>query len=141
MTSLPLRVVMDTSVLISAFRSRQGASHAFLSAALAEEFALVASTPLLLEYEAVLLRSEHRAAAAAASAAFLEMLIPHLQFVNIYYRYRPQLIDAGDEHVLEAAINANARWIVTFNARHFLPAASNFGIQVVTPGAMINNRR
>ncbi|WP_429643066.1 PIN domain-containing protein [Skermanella aerolata] len=48
------------------------------------------------------------------------------------YLWRPQLGDVADEMVLETAINGRADCIVTFNQRHFIPAA-RFGIDVVFP--------
>jgi hypothetical protein len=36
--------------------------------------------------------------------------------------------------VLECAINSGARGIVTFNRQDFLPAALQFGLEVVQPG-------
>jgi predicted nucleic acid-binding protein len=52
----------------------------------------------------------------------------------------PQLQDANDEMVLEAAINGRADAIVTHNVRDFLPAAHHFGIEVLTPGRIIKER-
>jgi predicted nucleic acid-binding protein len=59
---------------------------------------------------------------------------------KIYFQWRPQLRDADDELVLEAAINGLADALVTHNVRDFLPAANNFGIQVITPGHIIKER-
>ncbi len=42
--------------------------------------------------------------------------------------------------VLESAINGYAYAIVTHNVRDFMPAAATFGIQVLTPGAIIRER-
>ncbi len=53
-----MRLVLDTDVLVAAFRSERGASRQLLIAALDERFVLLASTALWLEYEAVLTRPE-----------------------------------------------------------------------------------
>ena len=60
--------------------------------------------------------------------------------VPIRYRFRPQLRDSDDELVLEAAINGSADAIVTHNLRDFLPAATLFGIEVLTPGSILKER-
>ncbi len=57
-----------------------------------------------------------------------------------YYQYRPQLSDPDDERVLDAAISGHAQAIVTHNTSDFLPAAADFGIQVVTPASILQER-
>jgi predicted nucleic acid-binding protein len=49
-----MRLVLDTDVLVAAFRSERGASRELLIGALDERYVLLASTALWLEYEAVL---------------------------------------------------------------------------------------
>lgn len=55
----PVRVVLDTNVLVAAARSRQGASFALLSSIPAPEFQPCLSVSLYAEWQAVLARSEH----------------------------------------------------------------------------------
>jgi predicted nucleic acid-binding protein len=52
-----MRLVLDTDVLVAAFRSERGASRELLIAALDTRFVLLASTAVWLEYEAVLTRT------------------------------------------------------------------------------------
>jgi hypothetical protein len=54
--------LLDTDVLVAAFRSDTGASRQVLEAARARRFDLLLSVPLMLEYESVLTRPEHLAA-------------------------------------------------------------------------------
>ena len=54
-----LRLVLDTDVLVAALRSDQGASRRLLIGALDRAFEVLASVPLIIEYEAVLTRPEH----------------------------------------------------------------------------------
>jgi hypothetical protein len=42
--------------------------------------------------------------------------------------------------VLEAALNGQAQAIVTHNIRDFSPVASRFGIEVLTPGRILQER-
>ena len=53
-----MRIVFDTNVLVSALRSRRGASFALLQRVGGPEFELALSVPLVLEYEDVLLRRQ-----------------------------------------------------------------------------------
>ena len=96
---------------------------------------MLASVALFLEYEAVLTRAEHLLASGttrAQVAGFLDFLTGLVKPVKFHYLWRPQLGDVADEMVLETAINGRADAIVTFNARHFGPAA-RFGIEVIRP--------
>jgi len=47
------------------------------------------------------------------------------------------LIDPNDEMVLECAINASAKAIVTFNVCDFLPEATQFQIDIIQPGELL----
>jgi predicted nucleic acid-binding protein len=60
--------------------------------------------------------------------------------VKVHFQWKPQLRDPNDEMVLEAAINGFAEVLVTHNVRDFLPSASKFGIEVMTPGSIIRER-
>jgi putative PIN family toxin of toxin-antitoxin system len=130
-----VRAVIDTNVLVSARRSRTGASNALLRAVDAGALVMIASVPLFFEYEAVLTRPEHLAALGLTErtvAAFLDYLAGIVEPVRLSYLWRPQLDDAADEMVLETAINGSADTIVTFNIRHF-GAAHRFGISLLRP--------
>lgn len=52
---------------------------------------------------------------------------------------RPQLHDPADELVLEAAVNASAQALLTFNLKHFTVAAEKFRLQVVQPGTFLRS--
>jgi hypothetical protein len=47
--------------------------------------------------------------------------------------WRPQLSDAGDELVFEAAVNGRADALVTYNIRHFAAASVRFGLRIMRP--------
>ena len=97
---------------------------------------LACCTPaLFLEYESVLKRSEHLLAAGLLAGdidAILAELASLIVPVTTHYQWRPQLRDPADEMVLEAAANATASAIITYNVKDFLPA-SQFGIRVLNP--------
>jgi putative PIN family toxin of toxin-antitoxin system len=135
------RVVLDTNVLVAAGRSRNGASFALFQALRANRFALLASVPLFLEYEAVLKRPEHLAVGNRSEAmvdAFLDALTLRVEPVHLFYLWRPQLRDAADEMVLETALNGQADALVTFNVDDFT-AARRFALPVLTPHRFCSN--
>lgn len=43
------------------------------------------------------------------------------------------LSDPSDDLVLETAVNGQADVLVTFNRRHFEPAAGRFGLEILAP--------
>lgn len=132
-----MRFVLDTSVLVAAIRSPSGASRFLLDAALNNQFEILISAALVLEYEAVLTRSEHLSVGMLTVGEVNELLDAICRVaiqVPIRFRWRPQLLDPDDEMVLETAINGEAQAIVTFNRAHFAMAASHFGLRVFVPG-------
>jgi predicted nucleic acid-binding protein len=91
---------------------------------------------MVIEYEAVCQREENREAAGLTETEvdqFLDALVALLEPVEIFYLWRPQLRDADDEMVLEAAINGRADIIVSFNVRDYGRATARFGIEVIRP--------
>ena len=139
-----MRLVLDTDVLVAAFRSERGASRELLIAALDERFVLLASTALSLEYEAVLTRpSQLKAMRLSATEArdVLAALAVIAEPVPIHFLWRPVLADAEDEHVLDLAMNGRADMLVTFNQDDFAEASKTFHIQVVTPAAALRRLR
>ena len=89
----------------------------------------------MLEYEAVLTRPEHLAAASVVDdvTALLDAVALVAKPVRIHFRWRPLLKDPDDEMVFETAINGKADAIVTFNTRDFGAATDRFGIMTLTP--------
>ena len=127
---------VDTNVLVSALRSSTGFSRKLVVEVLHGRVAAAVSVPLFIEYEDVLSRPVHLKAfrlKVADISAFLDGLAGVLKPVDIAYLWRPQLKDPADEMVLEAAANAPASHIVTWNVKDFAPAAHLFEIAVVTP--------
>jgi len=57
--------------------------------------------------------------------------------VDTRFLWRPQRRDPGDELVLEAAVNARADAIATFNRCDFRPAADRFGVEILLPSEAI----
>lgn len=131
-----MRLVLDTDVLVAALRSDRGASRQLLIGALDRRFEVIASVPLIIEYEAVLTRPEQLAVSGLTAEevndvldAFVKVSTP----IRLRFLWRPRLKDPADEMVLETAVNGAADWLVTFNLRHLAQAASEFGIRAGRP--------
>jgi len=130
------RVVLDTSIVVAALRSRSGAANAVLRLVAQRRLVALATPPLFLEYEDVLKRPEQALAhnlRTEAVDAFLAELAALTEPVETHFQWRPQVRDPNDEMVLEAAINGRADALVTFNTSDFGAAGERFGISIVRP--------
>jgi len=136
--------VLDTDVMVAAFRSSAGASRQLLLLALQHEFILLLSVPLLLEYEAVLTRPEQLSRSgltATEVGRVLDDLAAVGKPVHLAFRWRPQLTDPDDDMVLETAINGGGKAIVTFNQHDFAKASQRFACAIWTPAEALLNIR
>jgi putative PIN family toxin of toxin-antitoxin system len=130
------RVVLDTSVIVAALRTRHGAANGVLRLVADGRLVLLATPPLFLEYEDVLGRPEHRLVHGLTPEAiedFLAELAALVEPVDIHFQWRPQVRDPSDEMVLEAAINGRADALVTYNIKHFAAPGDRFGIPILRP--------
>ena len=136
------RAVLDTNILVAAARSRLGASFALLQALRARRFVALVSVPLMLEYEAVLLRPEQLAAGARTAESVVQFLDAFCLLatpVHLHYLWRPQTRDPADEMVLETALNGGTQTLVTLNERDFANAAANFKLKLQKPGEFLRS--
>jgi putative PIN family toxin of toxin-antitoxin system len=113
-------IVIDTGVLVSALKSRRGASFKILSLLPSGKFTFHLSVPLVFEYEAVLKRA---GLGLNWTPDEIEELLDIICLLgvkhDIWYLWRPLLQDAGDEFIAELAVTAQADAIVTHNVRDF----------------------
>ena len=126
-------IVLDTNVIISALRSKRGASAKLLPLIGTKRFDIHISVPLALEYEEVLLRQREILKLTSEDVADLvDGLSALAHHHKIYFLWRPYLRDEKDEMVLELAVVARCDYIITYNTTDF-KGAERFGIEVKTP--------
>lgn len=125
------RIILDPNVLVSALRSRRGASFQLLSKLDSKLFEVCVSVPLVFEYEDVLKR-----AALGISENDADAVIDYICRVathhTIHFLWRPYLPDPKDDLVLEVAVAAQCTHIVTFNTKDFV-GVGRFGLQALWP--------
>ncbi len=132
-----MRLVLDTAAIVAAIRSDAGTSRRLLVAGLERRITLLVSVPLMIEYQAVMTRPQHLAAARLSAQdvnILLDAVAAVAEPVRLAFLWRPAVRDPDDDMVLEAAVNGRADAIVTFNVRDFGKAAERFGIAVLSPG-------
>lgn len=127
------RIVIDTSVVVSALLSQRGASYRLLMLADSGRFTTHVSVPLVAEYEDVVNRILPQTKLKQQNANdILDYLCLVAEQQRIFYLWRPFLRDPKDDMVLELAVAARCELIVTFNSKDFA-GTDKFGITVVTP--------
>lgn len=129
-----MRVVFDTSVLVAAARSTRGASYALVSSIPTPEFQPCLSVALYNEWQEVLTRPENLTPGSKPEDAlrFLRFLAGQSHLQEIYFLWRPFLSDPDDDFVLELAVAAHCRYIITHNVTDFR-GSEQLGVEAVTP--------
>ena len=120
-----MRLVLDTDVLVAGLRSETGASRVLLMAVEAGVIQPLVSVATVLEYEAVLTRTEQLTAMRLTRAAvddYLDDFVATAEEVSPYYNHGGIVRDPNDDKFVTAAHNGNAEAIVTFNIRDYCPA-------------------
>jgi putative PIN family toxin of toxin-antitoxin system len=135
------RIVLDTNVLIAALLGPRGASRQVVRASLQGRYHVMMSTSLALESEEVANREEI-IAQSGLSRERLETLLDALFHVChwhcVYYTWRPNLPDEGDNHVLELAVASGVPLLVTHNQADFHRAELRFPwLRIVTPDVLL----
>ncbi len=129
-----MKIVLDTSVLVAALRSRRGASFALVSSLPDPRFQICLSVAVYTEWQAVLGRSEHwpTGVTAQMTSGFVRYLASSAHLQDVHFLWRPFLRDPDDDMVLECAVAGGCRYIVTHNVKDFRHT-EQLGVQAVTP--------
>jgi len=126
-----MRVVIDTNVLFEGLTRQGGATGLIVDAWLSGLLEVYVSNALAYEYIDVLSRklSDSRW---SKLQPVLGTLLKTAYFTPIYYSWRPISPDAGDDLVVDCAMNAGAI-VITANLKDFRQAEESLGLQVMTP--------
>jgi putative PIN family toxin of toxin-antitoxin system len=129
-----IQIVLDTNVLVSAARSRAGASFALLAMLGDPRWKMNVSTALILEYEANLKKEYARQGLGLHLADdILNVIVVASNHRGIFFKWRPVLRDPNDDFVVELAVASGSDFVVTYNIRHFLEA-EKLGVKTIRPG-------
>jgi len=131
------RVVIDTNVLVSAVLRRESYNRSVLRACFEDRLKPMVGHTLFLEYEDVLGRGalfQKSPLSKLDRQRFFESFLSVCEWVRVYYLWRPNLRDEGDNHILELAVAGGASIIVTKNTADFSGANLRFpDIRALSP--------
>jgi uncharacterized protein len=139
------RVVVDTSVFVAALRSAEGASRAILRLCLRGRCQPLMGDKLFNEFEDVLARAQLFERSPLSPHERTEMMGAFLavcEWVPVFFLWRPNLPDEGDNHLVELAVAGNAETLVTLNVRDFRGGELRFPqLRVETPAKFMQRWR
>ncbi|MBO3460684.1 putative toxin-antitoxin system toxin component, PIN family [Aetokthonos hydrillicola Thurmond2011] len=140
---MAIKIVVDTSVFISALISSQGSSREIVRRCLKGEYQPLMGNALFSEYESVIQRTEIIAKCPLTReeiSALLASLMSVSQWISIYYLWRPNLKDEADNHLIELAVAGNAQIIATHNVKDFKNAELLFpNLSILKPEEIIRS--
>ncbi len=140
---MAIKIVVDTSVFISALISSKGSSRELIRRCLKGEYQPLMGNALFSEYESVIGREEIIVKCPLTSAeisALLASFISISQWIYIYYLWRPNLKDEADNHLIELAVAGNAPIIATHNIKDFQNAELLFpNLSILKPEEIIRS--
>lgn len=131
-------IVLDTNVLVSALRSRRGASFQVITHIGTEAFRLAISVPLVVEYEAAMVRHlAHTNLSQSDISAIVDYICSVAKWQPIFFLWRPLLSDPKDDMIAELAIAAGCDAVVTHNIADFDELAK-LGVRVLRPAELLS---
>ena len=130
-----MRVVIDTNVVFEGLTKQGGAAGLIIDSWLAGLFDVYVSNALAYEYVDVLSRKLSQSRWLRLQPV-LGTLLGKTNYTVIYYSWRPTSPDAGDDLVIDCAMNA-AAIVVTSNIKDFRQAHESLGLKVITPAELI----
>lgn len=135
------KVVIDTSVVISALIGKRGASREVLRRCLNGQYAPLISNALFQEYEAVSSRKKIQEICPLGRVEIRKLLNAFYSVCNwvpIYYLWRPNLKDESDNFLIELALAGNSEMIVTNNVKDLAGAELRFDpLRILRPEQLL----
>ncbi|MBV8886499.1 MAG: putative toxin-antitoxin system toxin component, PIN family [Chroococcidiopsidaceae cyanobacterium CP_BM_RX_35] len=135
------RIVIDTSVFVSALIGPTGPARLLLRQCFEGKYQPLFSNTLFCEYESVTTRKDIITRCPLSKEEIFTLLSAFTsisQWITIYYLWRPNLQDEADNHLIELAIAGNARLIATNNIKDFKNTQLLFPqLSILTPEQII----
>ena len=131
-----MKVVIDTSVWISALIKKESKARDLLRLAFKQKIFPQINEPLFREYENVMNREKIQKLTPLSKTEqneLFEAFLATCRWNEIYYLWRPNLKDENDNLLIELAVASGAKAIITYNIKDFKNSELIFKHKVVTP--------
>ena len=131
-----MNVVIDTNVWISALISQDGGAREVIRLALVDKISPQLSTALFLEYEDVMKRDKITNLCSLSideQQELFQAFLSTCKWNEIFYLWRPNLDDEGDNLLVELAVASNSKVIITDNKKDLESGELLFDFEVLTP--------
>ncbi len=135
-----MRIVIDTSVFISALITKESDSRKLLRLVFVNKLQPQLSEALFHEYKSVIKRKKIRDLTplnAKETDTLFNAYLSTCRWNEIYYMWRPNLGDEDDNFVVELAVASGAKVIVTYNLKDFNSNELSFNHKIMTPELFI----
>lgn len=133
--------VIDTNILVGALLSGNGINRQIIKLCFEKKLSPQISNALFLEYEDLFSRKEiidKSLLTIKENQDFLDDFLSICQWNEFYYKWRPNLKDESDNHLLELALASQSRFIVTHNLRDFQFAELKFPeVKILNPSQLL----
>ena len=137
-------IVVDTDVFVGACLGL-GASNAVIAACLRGEHLPLMGTTLLAEYEDVLGREalfRKCRLDAGEREELLDIFLASCRWTTIYFGWRPNVPDEGDNHLVELAVASQASHVISRNLRDLRRTELHFpDLTILTPERFLKETR
>jgi len=131
-----MNIVIDTNIWISALISKEGISRKIIRLALEDKISPQMSTTLFKEYEDVMKRDKIQSLCdldIEEQEVLFQAFLSTCKWNKIFYLWRPNLGDEGDNFLVELAVASNSTVIITDNIKDLTSGELQFDIEVLTP--------
>ncbi|EIJ34994.1 putative toxin-antitoxin system toxin component, PIN family [Thiothrix nivea] len=133
-------IVVDTNIFVGACMGST-ASSLLIELCLRKQLTPLMGAALFAEYSDVLnraslFRDSHLSQ--DERSELLDIFLAHCRWTDIYYGWRPNLRDEGDNHLVELAVAGQAECVVTHNVKDLSSGELLFpNLGVMTPQAFL----
>ena len=131
-----MKVVIDTSVWISALIKKESSARELLRLVFQGKVSPQISEALFKEYESVMKRKKIQNLTPLSTDEQHDLFNAYLsqcKWNDIYYSWRPNLKDEDDNFLVELAVSSGSMAIITYNIKDFANAELVFSHIIITP--------